>query len=117
MSFVWLRVQAALRHRWKALVVLSVVSGIGGGAAITALAGAQRTDVAVPQFVSYSLPDDGGFLFGNVASPPVTPGIPEDSLALAPAEQRVVRLPQVAAYFRRPTCSSPSPEPGAIRRN
>ncbi|HWF15446.1 MAG TPA: FtsX-like permease family protein [Acidimicrobiales bacterium] len=102
MSFVWLRVQAALRHRWKALALLAVVTGIGGGAAVTALAGAQRTDTAVPQFVSYSLPDTGGFLFGNVASPPVTPGIPPDSLALAPAEQRVLHLPQVAAFFRAP---------------
>jgi predicted lysophospholipase L1 biosynthesis ABC-type transport system permease subunit len=102
MSFVWLRVQAALRHRWRALVVLAVVVGIGGGAAITALAGAQRTDTAVPQFVSYSLPDTGGFLFGSVLSPPVTPGIPADSLALAPAEQRVVHLPQVVSYFRAP---------------
>lgn len=102
MSFVWLRVRAALRHRWKALMVLAVVVGVGGGAAITALAGAERTDKAVPQFVSYSLPDTGGFLFGNVSSPPLTPGIPADSLALAPAEQRVVHLPEVAAYFRAP---------------
>jgi hypothetical protein len=102
MSFVWLRVQAALRHRWRTLVVLAVVVGVGGGAAITALAGAQRTDMAVPQFVSYSLPDSGGFLFGSVSSPPLTPGIPADSLALAPAEQRVVDLPQVVAYFRAP---------------
>lgn len=102
MSFVWLRVQAALRHRWKALVVLAVVVGIGGGAAITSLAGARRTDTAVPEFVAYSLPDTGGFLFGSVSSPPVTPGIPAGSLALAPAEQRVVHLPQVAAYFRAP---------------
>src|SRR6185312_1041017 len=97
MSFVWLRVLAALRHRWKALVVLAVVTGIGGGAAITALAGAQRTDTAVPGFVSYSLPDTGGFLFGSVSRPPQTPGLPRDSLALAPAERRVVHLPQVAA--------------------
>jgi hypothetical protein len=102
MSFVWLRVQAALRHRWRALVVLAVVVGVGGGAAITALAGAQRTDTAVPQFVSYSLPDSGGFLFGSVLSPPVTPGIPTDSLALAPFEQRVVHLPEVVSYFRAP---------------
>jgi ABC-type antimicrobial peptide transport system permease subunit len=102
MSFVWLRVQAALRHRWKALVVLAVVTGIGGGAAITALAGAQRTDTAVPRFVSYSLSDTGGFLFGSVSSPPQTPGLAPDSLALAPAERRVVHLPQVAAYFRAP---------------
>jgi ABC-type antimicrobial peptide transport system permease subunit len=102
MSFIWLRVQAALRHRWKALVVLAVVVGVGGGAAITALAGAQRTDTAVPRFVAYSLPDSGGFLYGNVLSPPVTPGIPADSLSLSPAEEQVVHQPEVTAFFRAP---------------
>jgi hypothetical protein len=101
-SFVLLRVRAAVRHRWRALVVLAVVVGIGGGTAIAALAGAQRTDTAVPRFVAYSQPDDGGFLFGNPSSPPVTPGIPQTSLAMATPEQRVVQLPQVAAYFRAP---------------
>jgi hypothetical protein len=102
MSFTWLRVRAALRHRWRALVVLAVVVGVGGGAAITALAGAQRTDTAVPRFVSYSLPDTGGFLYGNVLSPPVTPGIPAESLSLSPAENRIVHQPQVVTYFRAP---------------
>ncbi len=83
------------------LVVLAIVVGIGGGASIAAFAGAERTDTAVPEFLSYALADDGGFLFGNVFSPPQTPG-PADSLTLAPAERRIVNLPQVAAYFRAP---------------
>jgi ABC-type lipoprotein release transport system permease subunit len=101
MTLVWMRVRSELRHRWRMLVVLAVVVGIGGGASIAALAGAQRTDTAVPEFLSYALPDDGGFLFGNVFSPPSVSG-PPDSLALAPAEQKIVDLPQVAAYFRAP---------------
>ena len=83
------------------LILLAIVVGIGGGASIAALAGAQRTDTAVPEFLSYALADDGGFLFGNVSSPPKSPG-PADSLALAPAERKIVDLPQVAAYFRAP---------------
>ncbi len=83
------------------LILLAIVVGIGGGASIAALAGAQRTDTAVPEFLSYALADDGGFLFGNVSSPPNSPG-PADSLALAPAERKIVDLPQVAAYFRAP---------------
>jgi hypothetical protein len=97
-----MRARAELRQRWRTLVVLAVVVGIGGGASITAFAGAQRTDTAVPRFVAYSQPDDGGFLFGNPSSPPVTPGIPRTSLAMAAPEERVVHLPQVAAYFRAP---------------
>ena len=83
------------------LILLAIVVGIGGGASIAALAGAQRTDTAVPEFLSYALADDGGFLFGNVSSPPRSPG-PADSLALAPAERKIVDLPQVAGYFRAP---------------
>ena len=101
MSLVWFRARAELRTRWRMLVALAIVVGIGGGASIAALAGAQRTDTAVPEFLSYALADDGGFLFGNVTSPPQTPG-PADSLALAPAERKIVKLPQVAAYFRAP---------------
>lgn len=117
MSFVWLRVQAALRHRWKTLVVLTVVTGIGGGAAITALAGAQRTDTAMARFVSYARPDTGGFLYGSLSSPPVTPGYPRNSLALAPAERRVVQLPQVAAYFRAPYLFFSQSRAGVDRSN
>ena len=46
-------------------MVLIVLLGIGSGVALTAFAGARRTDDAVSQFVRYSLPDDGGFLFGK----------------------------------------------------
>ncbi len=101
MSVVWFRARAELRSRWRMLIALAIVVGIGGGASIAALAGAQRTDTAVPEFLSYALADDGGFLFGNVLSPPPVPG-PADSLALAPAERKIVDLPQVAAYFRAP---------------
>jgi ABC-type lipoprotein release transport system permease subunit len=101
-SLVWLRCRAELRRKWRTTVVLAVLLGIGGGAALTALAGAQRTDAAVPAFVTYSLPDDGGFLFGSLAHPEAQPGIRPDSLALAPLERRIVALPQVVAHFRAP---------------
>ena len=81
---------------------MALVVGLGGGVALAAFAGARRTDAAMPQFVAYSLPDDGGFLFGSVSSPPVATGSAASSLALAPLEQRVVDLPQVVAYFRAP---------------
>ncbi len=102
MGLVWLRWRAALRTKWRTLLLLALLVGIGGGVALTSFAGAQRTDQAVPRFVAYSLPDNGGFLFGSYSSPPVASGAAADSLALFPAERRVVRLPQVVAYFRAP---------------
>ena len=102
MALVWLRCRAEFRTKWRAAVVLAVLLGLGGGLALTAFAGASRTDQALPQFLTYSLPDDGGFLVGSLSAPPVTPGAPAGSLALSPLEQRIVDLPQVAAYFRAP---------------
>ena len=84
------------------MTVFALVLGIGGGIALTALAGARRTDTAIGQFVSYSHPDDGAFLFGDPTTPPAVSGPAADSLSLLPAERRVVDLPQVAQYFRAP---------------
>jgi len=83
-------------------VALVLVLGIGGGVALTAFAGARRTDSAMQQFVNFSEPDDGAFLFGNVNNPPVARGMPASSLELLPVEQRVVDLPQVAEHFQMP---------------
>jgi hypothetical protein len=84
------------------LFALAIVLAVGGGASIAALAGAQRTDTAVPRFVAYSQPDNGGFLYGSVQSPPLYQGIPASSLAMPGPVARVVHLPQVAAFFRAP---------------
>ncbi len=84
------------------MTVFALVLGIGGGVALTALAGARRTDTAIEQFVSYSRPDDGAFLFGNPTAPQTVSGASANSLNLLPVERRVVDLPQVAQYFRAP---------------
>ncbi len=84
------------------MTVFALVLGIGGGIALTALAGARRTDTAIEQFVSYSHPDNGAFLYGNPTSPPAVSGPSANSLNLLPVERRVVDLPQVAQYFRAP---------------
>jgi ABC-type antimicrobial peptide transport system permease subunit len=52
MSAVWMRARNELRSRWRALVVLALIAGLGGGAAIAAIAGARRTDSAYPRFLS-----------------------------------------------------------------
>ena len=83
-------------------MLLAIVLGIGSGVALTAFAGARRTNDAVSQFVKYSLPDDGGFLFGSLSAPPLTAGTAPGSLALPPLAQRIVNLPEVVAHFRSP---------------
>ena len=70
MGLVWYRSRAELRAKWRSVLMLSLVVAIGGGAALAAFAGARRTEAAMPGFVAYSLPDDGGFLFGSYSSPP-----------------------------------------------
>ena len=69
-GLIWTRCRAELRGKWRTTVVLVVLLGIGSGVALTAFAGARRTHDAVSQFVRYSRPDDGGFLFGSLSSPP-----------------------------------------------
>jgi hypothetical protein len=102
MGLVWLRWRAELRGQWRATLALALVLGIGGGVALTALAGARRTDTAMPRFLRYNLTDVGGFLYGNPSSPPVEPGPAGRSLDLAPLPKKVAELPQVQAYFRAP---------------
>jgi ABC-type lipoprotein release transport system permease subunit len=102
MALVWIRARSELRSSWRTMTVFALVLGIGGGTALTALAGARRTDTAIGQFVSYSHPDDGAFLFGSPTGSPAVSGPAADSLSLLPIERRIVDLPQVAQYFRAP---------------
>ena len=50
MSAVWMRARHELRRRWRALVGLALIAGIGSGAAIAAVEGARRTVSAYPRF-------------------------------------------------------------------
>ena len=102
MGVVWLRWSAELRARWRALLVTALLVGIGGGVALSAFAGARRTDTAMASFVSYSLPDDGGFIYGSPAGPTVPPGPAAYSLEPYGAVRRILSLPQVEAWFEGP---------------
>ena len=50
MAAVWMRARNELRARWRALLSLALIAGLGGGAAIAAFAGARRTLSAYPRF-------------------------------------------------------------------
>jgi hypothetical protein len=102
MGLAGLRGRAEVRARWRTLLIVAVAVGIGGGAALASFAGARRTDAAMGQFVTYSLPDDGGFASGSVVNPVATAGRLPGSLDPDPVAARVLALPQVAAFFRAP---------------
>ncbi len=102
MGVVWYRLRADVRVRWRALALIAVLVGVGGGVALTAFAGARSTSAAVPQMLAYSRPDDGTVAFGGFCPPPTVTGPAARSLAPLPAAARVLRLPQVAAFMRAP---------------
>lgn len=90
-----------MRSGWRSVVLLIVVVGLGGGVALTALAGARRADTAVPRFLAYSEPMTGGVFFGNsFTQPPRVSGPAADSVAPPPYTSGVLSLPEVAAYGR-----------------
>jgi hypothetical protein len=54
MGAVWLCLRAELRHQWRVWLALAVLLGVIGGIALTAAAGARRTDTAYPRFLRAS---------------------------------------------------------------
>jgi hypothetical protein len=54
MGAVWLRLRAELRQQWRVWLALAVLLGVIGGIALTAAAGARRTDTAYPRFLRTS---------------------------------------------------------------
>ena len=79
MRAVWLRVRAGLRQDWRSPLVLALITGLMGALVLVSLAGARRTDTAVPRFLAWSGPTEG-----QVA------GVPFATLG------RIGRLPDVA---------------------
>ena len=58
MTAVWLWTRSDLRRRWMSWTVLGVLAGISIGLACASIAGARRTDAALPRFVAVShIPD------------------------------------------------------------
>jgi hypothetical protein len=54
MGAVWLRLRAELRQQWRVWLALAALLGVIGGIALTAAAGARRTDTAYPRFLRTS---------------------------------------------------------------
>jgi hypothetical protein len=85
MSAVLLVVRVELCRRWRSVLVLALLVGIGGGATLAAVAGARRTASAFDRFLAEDRPAD---VLVNASS-------------LGPEQlDEVERLPQVAALAR-----------------
>jgi ABC-type lipoprotein release transport system permease subunit len=58
MAALWLVVRADLRQRWRSLAVLTLLVALAGGVVLTALAGARRTDSALPRLLESTRHED-----------------------------------------------------------
>lgn len=86
MTAVWLWTRSDLRRRWMSWVVLGVLAGVSIGLACAAIAGARRTDQAVPRFAAVShLPD--------------AVVLPNDPAFDAAAQAKLAALPEVTASY------------------
>ncbi|HEX4398562.1 MAG TPA: hypothetical protein VH136_13070, partial [Trebonia sp.] len=54
MATVWLALGADVRRRWQAMLALALLLGLIGGVALTAAAGARRTDTAYPRLLAWA---------------------------------------------------------------
>ncbi len=101
MRAVWLRVHAGLRQDWRSPLVLALITALMGSLVLVSLAGARRTDTAVPRFLAWSGPIDGD-----------VGGVPFATLG------RIARLPGVA-YSERGAfmlmLAAPAGQPAAAR--
>jgi FtsX-like permease family len=91
MNAVWALAKGQLRQRVRVAVLLALLVGLGAGAVLTALAGARRTDAALPRFLvnSHATDTDAAVYF---------PPQPGDDLT---GELRTISaLPEVDQAFR-----------------
>jgi ABC-type lipoprotein release transport system permease subunit len=96
MGAVWLRARAQLRGRVGASLLLALLVGLAGGVVLAALAGARRSDAALPRFLAASRTTD---TLVYVAGPRGRPGQPAQT-DLGEELRAVAALPQVRAAQR-----------------
>lgn len=103
-SAVWLRTTAQLRGRARVTVLLAVLVGLAGGMVLAAVAGARRTDAALPRFLAYDRPAADAIIYAPSG----------------PLQRREVRLlaalPEVARVTRIGSTIVASPDPASPSR-
>ena len=83
MTAAWLWARSRLRRRWRSLLVIALVAGLGAGVALTAATGSQRAATGLDRFRAATA------AFDAIVSPPM-----DADLALV---DQVARLPGVSA--------------------
>jgi hypothetical protein len=96
MGAVWLRATAQLRGRVRASLLLALLVGLSGGVVLAALAGARRSEAALPRFLAASRTTD---TIVGILGPGNRPGEPARN-ELASEVRAVAGLPQVRAAQR-----------------
>jgi hypothetical protein len=96
MGAVWLRAGAQLRGRLLASLLLALLVGLAGGVVLAAVAGARRSDAALPRFLAASRTTDTSVY---ITGPQNRPGQPAGT-DLAAEYRAVAALPQVRGAQR-----------------
>jgi hypothetical protein len=92
-SAVWLRAKAQLRGRVQATVLLAVLVGLAAGMVLAAVAGARRTNTALPRFIAHDRGIDATVDFPGA-------GQQRSRDPLARELREVAALPEVAGVAR-----------------
>jgi hypothetical protein len=92
MGAIWLRAKAQLRGRVRASLFLALLVGLSGGVVLAALAGARRSEAALPRVPGREPNDrrDGVWIFGPRGGQPARTDLADELRAVA-------ALPQVRA--------------------
>ena len=98
MAAVWYRFRAELPKRWRAVLALALLAGVAGGIALTAAAGARRTDTAYERLLDKT----------NAWQVLVNP---DDSNGTASSSPAIACLPMVTAAARSTGRRSSRPTP------
>lgn len=108
MTAVWARARSQLRRGAVGVVALGLFVAIAGGVVLTAIAGARRSDAALPAFISASIVEDSHVNFAPPADDPdgsrSTFAGPRDALASIPGVTAAVRG---AAVILAPPAGAP----------
>ncbi len=122
MGTVLMRLRADLRTRWRALLGLALLLGLVGGVALTAAAGARRTDSAYPRLLAWANAAQVTVIVTNSESAVTPPPGPADKYFTAggrAAEQvrrryfaALATLPEVASVASATEYNMALPGPG-----
>ena len=119
MGAVWLRARAQLRGRVRASLLLALLVGLSGGVVLAGLAGARRSDAALPRFLAASRTTDATvwFIAGPRGGQPARTDLAHELRAVAamPQVRTAERGSQVILSASDPTGpSEPSRQLGWV---